>query len=265
MLFRSISAGRPRHSDKPLPRERCGARSLAVARSDARTSVSMRTTGSSLRAAIRAKVTAARLQYAESKDHAALRKTAQAYFQLAVEQLSPLPPTLIAIGGLSGTGKSSLARELAPYVAPAPGALLLRSDVERKRVFGVVDTEHLPPETYSAEASAKVYGLVADKAARVLAAGHSVIVDAVFAKPKERTEVEAIAASAHTAFRGLFLVADLQTRLNRVGMRGLDASDANAAVAVQQESYALGNIDWIEIDASGSLPETLEHARAAIN
>ena len=66
------------------------------------------------------------------------------------------------------------------------------------------------------------------------------------------------------AFRGLFLVADLQTRLNRVGTRGLDASDANAAVALQQESFALGRIEWIEIDASGSLPETLERARAVI-
>ena len=97
-----------------------------------------------------------------------------------------------------------------------------------------------------------------------LAADHSAIVDAVFAKPEERTAVEAIAASADIAFRGLFLVADLQTRLNRVGTRGLDASDANAAVALQQELFALGSIEWIEIDASGSLPETLERARAAI-
>lgn len=87
-----------------------------------------------------------------------------------------------------------------PHVAPAPGALLLRSDVERKRLFGVAETEHPPPGTYSAEASAKVYGIVADKAARVLAAGHSAIVDAVFAKQEERTKVEIIATSAHAAF-----------------------------------------------------------------
>ena len=218
----------------------------------------------SVRAAIRAKVTAARLQYAGPKDQASLSEAAKAYFRLATELLSPPPPMLIAIGGLSGTGKSSLARELAPHVAPAPGALLLRSDVERKRLFGVAETEHLPPEAYSAEATARVYGIVADKASRVLAARHSAIVDAVFAKPEERTAVEAIAASAKTAFRGLFLVADIQTRLDRVGTRDLDASDANAAVAVQQESFALGRIAWIEIDASGSLPQTLERARAAI-
>ena len=218
----------------------------------------------SLRAAIRAKVTVSRLQYAGAKDQATLNEAAKAYFQLATELLSPPPPTLVAIGGLSGTGKSSLARELAPHVAPVPGALLLRSDVERKRLFGVAETERLPSDAYSAEASARVYGIVADKAARVLAAHHSVIVDAVFAKPEERAAVEAIAASTGSAFRGLFLVADIQTRINRVGTRGLDASDANAAVALQQESFALGRIEWVEIDASGSLPETLERSRAAI-
>ena len=89
----------------------------------------------SLRAAIRAKVTASHRQYAEPKQQATLAEAAKTYFRLAVELLSPPPPMLIAIGGLSGTGKSSLARELAPHVAPAPGALWLRSDVERKKSF----------------------------------------------------------------------------------------------------------------------------------
>jgi predicted kinase len=218
----------------------------------------------SLRAAIRAKVTAARLQYTEASKSFALTESAQIYFRLAVELLSPPPPMLIAIGGLSGTGKSSLARELAPHVAPAPGALLLRSDVERKKRFGVAEITHLTPEAYRVEASVEVYGIVADKAARIIDARHSAIVDAVCARPDERAAIEAIAASGGAAFRGLFLVADLQTRLNRVGTRGLDASDANAEIARQQESFKLGRIEWIKIDASGSLPETLELARAAI-
>ena len=154
----------------------------------------------SLRAAIRAKVTAARLQYAESKDQARLREAAETYFRLAVELLSPPPPTLIAIGGLSGTGKSSVARELAPHVGPAPGALLLRSDVERKKLFGVAETEHLPADAYSVEVSAKVYEIMADKAARIIGAGHSAIVDAVFAKPEERAAVAAVAAPAGVRF-----------------------------------------------------------------
>ena len=218
----------------------------------------------SLRAAIRAKVTAARLRYVESKDQAALDEAAKTYFRLALTLLAPAPPMLVAVGGLSGTGKSSLARELAPFVAPAPGALVVRSDVERKRLFGVAETEHLAPDAYRAEVTSKVYGIVVDKAAGVIGARHSAIVDAVFARPEERTAIAGIAASAGTAFRGLFLVADLQTRLNRVGARGLDASDANAAVALQQETFALGRIEWTEIDASGSLPDTLARARAAV-
>jgi uncharacterized protein len=86
----------------------------------------------------------------------------------------------------------------------------------------------------------------------------------VFAKPNERAAIAAVAAPAGVPFRGLFLVADLQTRVNRVGMRGLDASDANAAIALQQESFALGTIEWTVVDASGSLPETLQRVRAAI-
>ncbi len=216
----------------------------------------------SLRAAIRAKVTAARLQYAGSGEKAA--ESAKVYFRLAVELLSPPPPLLVAIGGLSGTGKSALAREIAPFVGPAPGALVLRSDVERKRLFGVAEAERLSADAYRAEATGKVYGIVADKAARVIGARHSAIVDAVFARPEERAAVAAVAASAGVGFRGLFLVADLQTRLKRVGARGLDASDANAPVVRQQETYPLGRIEWVEIDASGSPSETLTHARSAI-
>ena len=93
--------------------------------------------------------------------------------------LSPAQTTLIAIGGLSGTGKSSVARELAQHVGPAPGALLLRSDVERKKLFGVPETEHLPADAYRVEVSVKVYEAMANKAARTIGAGHSAIVDAV--------------------------------------------------------------------------------------
>jgi predicted kinase len=130
--------------------------------------------------------------------------------------------------------------------------------------LGVSETQHLSADAYGVEVSAQVYGITANKAGRTIGAGHSAIVDAVFAKPDERAAIAAVGASAGVSFRGLFLVADIQTRVNRVGRRGLDASDANAAIAFQQESFALGTIEWTLIDASGSLPETLESARAAI-
>jgi aminoglycoside phosphotransferase family enzyme/predicted kinase len=218
----------------------------------------------SLRAAIRANVTAARLANVDAAEQPGIRQAAQTYFRLAIDLLSPPPPTLIAIGGLSGTGKSLLARSLAPFVAPAPGALVLRSDTERKHLFGVEETEHLPAVAYQADATAKVYRILAEKADHTITARHSAIVDAVFANVDERTAIAAAAASANVAFRGLFLVADLKTRLARVRTRTLDASDADTAVVRQQEAFALGNVAWMEIDASGTPAETLTRARAAI-
>ena len=206
----------------------------------------------SLRAAIRAKVTAARPQ----RD-AAMEKSARDYFALAQRLLSSPKPMLIAVGGLSGTGKSVLARGLAASVMPLPGAVLLRSDVMRKALFKVAETERLPASAYTPEVTAKVYAALAEQARRVLTAGHSAIVDAVFAKRAERG---AIAQIAPGAFHGLFLTADLDTRVARVGARTGDASDADAAVARAQQNYDLGALEWAEVDAAGTPDETLRRA-----
>ena len=211
----------------------------------------------SLRAAIRAKVTAARPDRNETIDN-----SARAYFALARKLIAPPPPMLVAVGGLSGTGKSLLARALSGAVAPLPGAVLLRSDVTRKTMFGKGETEPLPAEAYTAAVTARVYAALAAKAARVIAAGHSAIVDAVFAQAQER---DAVAQAAHGApFHGLFLAADLATRVARVGARTGDASDADATVARAQERYDLGTLAWHRIDASGTPEQTLQRSKAAL-
>jgi len=171
---------------------------------------------------------------------------------------------LIAVGGLSGTGKSLLAHNLAPAVQPAPGALVLRSDVERKLLLNVAETERLPEAAYHADVNAKVYKILCEKAARIVRAGHSAIVDAVFARADERNAVAAVASSHGAAFHGLFLDADLKTRLARVGTRIRDASDADASVARSQETFDLGPIAWTQIDASGAANDTLMRARSAL-
>jgi len=178
----------------------------------------------SLRAAIRAKVAAEKFKQGD----AGVAQAARDYFALAQKFLEPAVPQLIAVGGLSGTGKSLLARDLAPLLAPPPGAVWLRSDVERKALFGMGETERLPQSAYGAEVTARVYAALAAKAKRVIAAGHSAVVDAVFADPGERAAIE---LAAPGAFHGLFLAATLATRLSRVGARMGDASDADAAVA----------------------------------
>src|SRR5262245_19103120 len=219
----------------------------------------------SLRAAIRAKVTAARLAHADEEARPAIARAARTYFDLAGRLIEPPSPTLVAIGGLSGTGKSVLARALAPTHGPAPGAVILRSDVERKALFGVDETQPLPAHAYEADVTAKVYARLAATAHRVIAAGHSAIVDAVFARADERRTIAAAVARSHVAFRGLFLVADVETRVARVTARQTDASDAGAGIARAQEDYDIGPLDWTEVDASGAPEETLAAAKAVLS
>jgi len=219
----------------------------------------------SMRAAIRAKVTAARLERAEAAEREKIAKSARAYFELALRAVDPPAPKLVAVGGLSGTGKTRLARALAPHLAPMPGAVIVRSDVERKTLFGAGESEKLPEAAYAPEVTARVYGAIADKARRIVAAGHSAVVDAVFAKPQERDAFAAAADAAKVPLQGLFLTADLATRIARVGGRSKDASDADAAVAATQESYELGALTWPKIDASGTVEATLRGTLAALS
>lgn len=217
-----------------------------------------------VRAAIRAHVTAAKIERAATGERADIADRARAYFALARRLIDPPPPALIAIGGLSGAGKSVLARALASYVKPEPGAVVLRSDVERKVLAGVRETHVLPPQSYTREASDRLYAHLREKAAEIVKKGHSVIVDAVHASPDERHAIEKVAKAAGARFHGLFLTADIQTREERVERRTHDASDATVTVVRQQQNYTLGDIGWTSVDASGSPPQTLKKAEAVL-
>jgi predicted kinase len=130
-------------------------------------------------------------------------------------------------------------------------------------LFGVGETDKLGAEGYSPTVTEHVYAIAAEKARRIVASGHSAIVDAVFAKPDEREAVARRAQAAHHPLKGLFLTASLEIRIARVGPRANDASDAGPAVAQAQESYNLGRMDWTEIDASGTQSDILRQAKMA--
>jgi predicted kinase len=167
----------------------------------------------------------------------------------------------VAIGGLQGTGKSRLARALAPGLGPSPGALVLRSDEIRKRLAGVPPEHRLPPSAYTPEASAAVFAELAAQAGAVLRAGHAVVADAVFLRPEERAAIEAAARDAGLPFDGLWLAAPRAVLEARIAARTGDASDADVAVLAAAAGRDPGPLTWRVLDASG---DPLPAAREAL-
>ena len=219
-----------------------------------------------LRAGIRARVTADRAGQEEDRAAEHDRDRARNYLRAARRYLTPRPPQLIAIGGLSGTGKSTLGAALAPRTGSAPGAVHLRSDLERKALFRVEETVRLPPEAYTSEATNTVYENLRKKARLVLGAGHSAIADAVYSTPAERSGIESVASQMGVSFRGLWLTADRETLVARVDARRNDASDATSEIVEQQLARDIGKLSpaWTPVDASGAADETYRHALSAL-
>jgi predicted kinase len=149
---------------------------------------------------------------------------------------------------LQGTGKSRLARALAPALGAAPGALVLRSDELRKRRAGLAPEERLPAAAYTPEASAAVFAELTALAAEALRGGHAVIADAAFLRPEERSAIEA--ARGDAPFQGFWLEAPLDVLRARVTARRGDASDADAAVLEAAAARDPGPIGWQRLDAA---------------
>ena len=171
-------------------------------------------------------------------------ETARTYQRLALDFLQPAPPRVLAVGGLSGSGKTTLALKLAPTIGRAPGAVVVRSDVERKRRAGIALEEHMPPGSYTEQASAEVYAAILARAERVLKAGYSVVLDAVFAREPERASAEVLAARLGVPFGGIWLDVPKEVAQARVAARTSDASDATPAVVERQFGLDLGRITW---------------------
>jgi aminoglycoside phosphotransferase family enzyme/predicted kinase len=197
----------------------------------------------SLRATIRAYVAAEQQNAAE----------AEVYFEFARSLTRYSLPCVVAVGGYSGSGKSSVAAALAPRLGVAPGARTINSDRLRKKLFGVEPTQRLPPEAYFGEVSTHVYAQMREQAARVATAGWPVVVDAVFDLPESRAEIEKIARDAGVPYFGFWLNAGLDARLARVDIRRGDPSDATRDVLLHQMQRDPGEMRWKRIDAARDL------------
>ncbi len=218
----------------------------------------------SLRAQIRAHVSATTAGGAEPARDETLRETARSYLDLAARALHPPGPRLIAVGGLSGSGKSTLASVLAPDIGPPPGAVDLRSDEIRKHLFQVPPEAPLPPEAYASDVSARVYGLLRDQARRVLATGRPVIVDAVNDRADARAALAGIAAELAVPFTGFWLTAPDAILATRIEARRGDASDATIEVMRRQREGADIPADWHHLDASSEPEAVAARAKARL-
>lgn len=219
----------------------------------------------SLRAAIRCRIAAMTACNVEGEKAETQRETARRYLALAHGYLAPAAPVLVAVGGASGSGKTTIARALAPRIGAAPGAVVLRSDEIRKRLFGAPEDEKLPEAAYTDAWHERVYGEIALLARVALAAGHSCIFDAVHGSPDSRDRVAALARSAGVPFRGVWLDAPEAVLADRVAARSGDASDADAGVVAGQIGRGFGAISWPRVDARGESAAIAEAAREALD
>lgn len=204
-----------------------------------------------LRAEIRAKTEARKPNGLDSARH---------YLELVSRFAAEQHPRLVAVGGFSGTGKSSLAKEIAWRIGSPPGALHLRSDEIRKRLAGQRLDQRLQESEYAPAKSAMTYATLETLAQSALRAGQAVIVDAVFAREDERRAMHAIAEAAGVPFVGLWLEAPREVLERRLTSRRGDVSDADVAVLHKQLTYDIGHMTWHHIDAGGDLATTLAAA-----
>jgi predicted kinase len=191
------------------------------------------------RALVRAKVLAIRLGQAERdpSDDAWDRKQCAGYLELAESYILPRSPRLLIACGLSGSGKSHLARLL----REAMPLIHLRSDVERKRLFGIPETApsqaSLDSGIYFPTATEWTYGRLLGLAEATLSYGYDVLVDATFIHRKRRLSFWALAQRHGVQAAVLALDAPLEVLRERIIGRledGRDASEANLRVLEHQ-------------------------------
>jgi predicted kinase len=219
----------------------------------------------SCRAAIRAHTAVATAEaIADENRQRDLLTDASALLDRAVDYLADRAPRLIAVGGLSGTGKSTLAHGLAPSLGKCPGAVVIRSDIVRKQLAGVSDSVRLPGSSYTPQMSAQVYARVAEIAAATLASGFTAITDAVYGMEHERDAIAEVARGAKVRFDGLWLDAPRSVLEQRVSARVGDASDATAAVVRFQADRITPPRTWLTIDAAAPPLDSLAQARRSL-
>jgi len=183
------------------------------------------------RAMVRAKVATLRLDQPGllAEEEQQVHNNFANYLQLAERYSEPQRPRLIITHGLSGSGKTTITTELMQRI----GAVRIRSDIERKRLFGLAaDSDSgssLGSNIYTAAASRQTYEWLAELAEAILDGGYSVIIDATFLRAGERENFRQLARHHSTPFTILSFELNAETLRQRVANRVLEGSDASEA------------------------------------
>jgi uncharacterized protein len=215
-----------------------------------------------VRAAVRAHVTATQTEES-SEQSAALDASARSYFKLARSLLETREPGLVAIGGFSGSGKTTVAAAAAVHFGAPPGARIIESDRVRKRMFGVAADDRLPASAYLAEVSAQVYQRMLDRSRGILRSGGSVAAAAVFDRQESRRQIKNMTCGVPAHFTGIWLEADHSLLSQRIGNRKGGPSDATIEVLELQLQRGAGEIGWTKVNARGDIAATVAAVLAA--
>lgn len=196
---------------------------------------------STYRATVRAKVAGIRLGQGDlpAEEAARVRQEFGSYLDLATRYTRPSRPQLWITHGVSGSGKTYYTQRL----LEATGAIRLRSDVERKRLYGLApldrSTDHGDLDLYATDVTQRTYAQLAQQARRVVQAGYAVIVDATFLQHAQRDAFHHLATQLGVPFSILHFQAPLATLRHRVAQRSAHADDASEAdLAVLQKQLA---------------------------
>jgi uncharacterized protein len=181
----------------------------------------------SYRAAVRAKVNCLSLNTnSDLLLRSNITRDAYNYLILANEFLTKKSSLLIGVGGLSGTGKSTLAMALAKEI----GAIHIRSDAVRKHIFGISPYDKAPEAAYTDSMSEKTYKAMLTRAEYAFKTGRPVIMDAVYLSETKRNELGKLAEKYNMTFFGVWCFAPDEITKKRLYTRKNDISDADESI-----------------------------------
>ena len=177
---------------------------------------------------------------------------AAVYFNLARQFLSDRSrPQAVLIGGRSGTGKTTIATDVAAKLGKPPGAIVVRSDVIRKLLGGSSPEASMASASYTALSAVTVYSAMRDAAMQLLQRGYSCILDATFLDPEERHRTKAALQDIGIEPVCLWMTAPSAVLKSRLKHRSGDASDADIEVLNSQLKKADPET-WDQVSAVGS-------------